>query len=213
MDDYATDSPGPGAYSLVPKPDTPSYTMASRQAQRNRSGQTPGPGQYVYDTNSVQKNTPAFSMSGKPAFDAGKAGSSPGPGAYGVAGSSVGENSPAFSITGRRNYENHEVLPGPGHYGSDEISLPGGPQPTMKGRNFPNKDVQTASPGPAAYSRRDGGVGTGPKYSMSRRHRVRTNEQSNPGPGAYLVPTTIGRSGPSYSLSGRTSRKVGIMRD
>ncbi|GCA62423.1 hypothetical protein KIPB_003438 [Kipferlia bialata] len=202
LDEFATPSPGPGAYSMgstVGK--APAFSLKGRTATK-KAESMPGPGQYDVSTAS---KSPAYSLSGRHS-SSGVRTASPGPGAYATTGGTGG--GPKFSMSGRTGSAlgvRNTGAPGPGAYNTTANDSVGKGKPafSLGGRTSTGGD-RVGTPGPGQYTP-EGVQPSKPAFSMRGRTSTGGQRDRTPGPGQYETPKS--GSGRASSLSGRTPMK------
>lgn len=186
--------------------DAPKYTMRSRTYYNdNKSGNSPGPGNYTPNFDIQFRGKEKFTMRPKTADLKGNM-NNPGPGQYSIRNDKSDLKQPSY-IFGKDtkfkpNNSGIASFPGPGNYSSNNNSV-SIQQPKFsfgKEMRGQNSEMQTRAktPGPGQYDQKQT-FGNGPKISMSFvRPLTSNNKTETPGPGMYSLSTKNMISAPQY---------------
>lgn len=173
-----SNTPGPGQYQYLTKPEGPSYSLRGRSREGIIENK-PGPGCYNPLYNFSIEKAPAFSLGSAERNTSLASNGSPGPGNYEIKENMAGPNWGFGS--GTRETSIDSSVPGPGSYAikpkSSNISYSMVPRRAGQSRTM-------ETPGPGTYNCLiKEGVQV---YSLPKSQRkTLNNEKFTPGPGAY----------------------------
>lgn len=193
-------SPGPAAYNLSYRKNSPSFTIGRGRNTRQQTSIGPSPEKYNPSYKLVRPSSPYWKISTVSRNVSMTKKQSPEPGTYDLP-TTIGKG-PKIAFHGKRSKEKVEAFPGPGAYNPNpKVILERYPKIVMSTGPRTAKDFSTRKdvPGPGAYlipSMLDG-----PKFGfgLGKKGNYRTNTDI-PGPGTYKIPCTIGRA-ENYQLS------------
>jgi len=195
-------SPGPAAYNLQHKSNSPSFSIG-RARTKHSCSTTPGPGKYDPQTKLRERASPLWRIcKSERNTDIAKRGV-PDPGAYDLP--SVIAQGPKISLHGKRVEKKIEDIPGPGAYNQDsKVILKKYPGIVVSTGPRVEKDFSTRKdvPGPGAYPLRS--TLNGPRIGFGYGKKCEDKlDKSIPGPGAYKIPCSFARA-ERYKMPGKS---------
>jgi hypothetical protein len=168
-----TDSPGPGAYNIIPQPSGPQFTLIESRREIKPNG-VPGPGTYIVPEDQKYR-LPAFSVPKAKKLE--KFLDTPGPGNYSL---SPIKDGPKWKLgTEPKSAASSFLSPGPGTY--DCRDKPFSPSFSMTAK--PCGFNKNPAPGPGAYTPKSSKKNL--VFSIGQAEKLNFKPNPAPGPGAY----------------------------